>query len=381
MYKHISKNNKLLVVSDTGMAKTIDGVIKAFGPVVTELNHLLLEFDEITWIGFHKKKEHQNKSYIDVNNSKIKIILLEAVGGRTLYSKIKILFFYPKMIFIILSEILKHNYIHSRAPSNPAFITMFLSYFFRDKIFWHKYAGSWIDNAPFFYKLQRKFLLLLLRRNNFITINGNYSKNSNIIPFENPCLDEEDRVLGLEVINKNKLKNKIIFCFVGALNQHKGVDIIIEAFKKIQSEKIGDIHFIGDSEKKSNYIQAANKLQYNTIFHGYLPKDEIREIYQKSHFILLPSKSEGFPKVIGEAMNYGCIPIVSNVSCIGDYIKNNENGFLIEPNTSEILKNKIIEAIRLETLLYNKWIEHNYLMSEKFTYSYYNKRILTEIFK
>ena len=66
-------------------------------------------------------------------------------------------------------------------------------------------------------------------------------------------------------------------------------------------------------------------------------------IYSKCDFIILPSKSEGFPKVIGEAMNYGCIPIVSDVSCISQYIQNGVNGFLIKPITSkEIYKKNTI---------------------------------------
>ncbi|MFQ3181106.1 MAG: hypothetical protein ACI9Z4_000697 [Polaribacter sp.] len=85
MCKHISKNNKLLVVSDTGVAITNNGTLKAFGSVVIELKHLLLEFDEITWIGFHKQKQLHNKSYIAVSHKKIKTTLSEDLGGKTIY--------------------------------------------------------------------------------------------------------------------------------------------------------------------------------------------------------------------------------------------------------------------------------------------------------
>ena len=40
-------------------------------------------------------------------------------------------------------------------------------------------------------------------------------------------------------------------------------------------------------------------------------------LYARSHFMLLPSScSEGWPKVLSEAMAYGVVPVASNVSCI-----------------------------------------------------------------
>ena len=118
-----------------------------------------------------------------------------------------------------------------------------------------------------------------------------------------------------------------------------------------------------------------------TYFYGFLKKDDIVAIYTKCEFIVLPSRSEGFPKVIGEAMNFGCIPIVSDVSCISQYIQNSVNGFLTKPITSkEIIKN-IQLAIKLNGNEKEKIKKYNYELAEKFTYEYYNHRIKNEIFE
>ncbi len=380
MPKHIQKNTKLLVVSDTGMLIDNKGDLYAFGPVVKELNNLLLEFDEITWIGFNRENQINNKSFVRVGNDRIKPILLKEVGGKTLLNKIKIIFSYPEMFIIILNCILKHKYIHSRAPSNPAVIVMFLSLFFYKKTFWHKYAGSWIDDAPFFYKFQR-FLLSKLNLNSIVSINGNFSMKNNILPFENPCLDFSDREFGYKILKEKCIERKINFCFVGALTSNKGVDYIIKSLQEINSEKIGEIHFVGDSIEKEYYIKKAKNIKYKIVFHGFLAKDKIRFIYEKSHFIILPSKSEGFPKVIGEAMNFGCIPIVSDISCIGEYIKNKKNGFLIEKPIARNLTKLILNSLELKNEDFLKWINYNYNLSIKFTYSYYNNRVIKEIFK
>src|SRR5690606_14924297 len=54
---------------------------------------------------------------------------------------------------------------------------------------------------------------------------------------------------------------------------------------------------------------------------GNLSKDEIKEKYQRSHFLILPSKSEGWPKVVAEAMFWGCLPVATDVSCVATMIK------------------------------------------------------------
>ncbi|QTE23057.1 glycosyltransferase [Polaribacter cellanae] len=378
MFKNISKNKKLLVISDTGILRNEKG-FRAFGPVVKELNHLLEIFDEITWIGFEKISQKNNGSYIAISNNKIKPILLKEVGGKSLKSKINILTSYPLMFNIILKEVKKHTFIHTRAPSNPALIAMFISLFYLKKKFWHKYAGSWIDNAPLFYKFQRE-VLKKMKSNSVITINGSFSNKKNIIPFENPCLDENDRIYGKTVLKNKSLSYSINFCFVGALTSKKGVDDIINAFKKIDSTKIGEIHFVGDSLDREKYLKESKNIKYKIVFHGFLEKNQVKNIYKKTHFILLPSKSEGFPKVIGEAMNYGAVPIVSNISCIEQYIKNNKNGFLLEKPFSLNLMNAIKESLKLENQTFLSWINFNYKLSGKFTYSYYNKRVKKDIF-
>ena len=198
--------------------------------------------------------------------------------------------------------------------------------------------------------------------------------------FENPCLTEEDRLIGKNVVENKNLANGINYCFVGGLNKNKGVDKIIDAFKKINSNKIQTLHIVGDGELRKKIEEDAKQLSINVIIHGSLPKIKVQEIYIKSHFIVLPSKSEGFPKVIGEAMNFGCVPIVSDISCIGQYVKNDKNGILIDPITLVELKKAIIQSLIIPQKKYETYIIKNFSLANQFTYSYYLKRIKNELF-
>ncbi|MGK0308492.1 MAG: glycosyltransferase involved in cell wall biosynthesis [Urechidicola sp.] len=380
MSKHLSKDRKLLVVSDTGMVQR-NGKMFAFGPVVKELQEILVIFDSITWIGFNRPDQIENASYLEIPSEKINTILLKRVGGTSFLDKLKIITNYPVMWHIILSEIKKHQYIHVRAPSNPAYISMLLSKNYPEKQFWFKYAGSWIEKASFFYDLQRK-RLKKYQENYKVTVNGNWKyQPKHIVAFENPCLNEEDRLEGEKIVMSKDLSSEINYCFVGGLNENKGVLKILSAFSEIEKANIGTLHIIGDGALKEALKEKALAIKNKVIIHGYISKQEIIELYKTCHFIILPSKSEGFPKVIGEAMNYSCVPIVSNVSCINQYIENKKNGFLIEPNTVVVLKKIILQSLSLSKKEYNEINRINYILAEKFTYANYNARISNELFK
>ena len=113
-------------------------------------------------------------------------------------------------------------------------------------------------------------------------------------------------------------------------------------------------------------------------FHGLLPRSKVHELFVRSHALILPSKSEGFPKVISEAMNYGCIPIVSNVSSIGHYVKNGKNGLLIEPLSPFGLVEQLQRFFSITPNELCSMME-NVDFLQKFSYSYYNKRVKEEI--
>ena len=93
------------------------------------------------------------------------------------------------------------------------------------------------------------------------------------------------------------------------------------------------------------------------------------------YFIIFPSKSEGFPKVLAEASSFGCIPIISPISSITNYINETESNGIVLKNLSS---NEIIETImRLDQDRHHlKNIAVNAINTARgFTYERYNKKI------
>ena len=115
-------------------------------------------------------------------------------------------------------------------------------------------------------------------------------------------------------------------------------------------------------------------MQDKAVFHGFLSKNEVHNLLSQSHFLLLPSHSEGFPKVIAEAACYGTIPVVSNVGSIAHYI-NDSNGFVWNILSNNPFEKTINLAINSNTnVLKNKSLQLEDI-AEKFTFSNYLKKL------
>lgn len=369
---------KLLIISHTEHYQAADGTIVGWGPTVSEINHLAEDFEEIYHIAF-LHPDLPPPSSLPYTSSRITFIPLKPVGGKGIAAKFKIVLNIPKIISTVHKTLNHVDVFQLRTPTGiGVFLIPYLS-LFSNKKGWYKYAGNWAQkNPPLGYALQRWMLTKQKRK---VTINGSWLQQpAHCLTFENPCLTETDRQEGLQVSTSKRFQPPFSFCFVGRLEDAKGVQRILDAFGSLNFlEKVAAIHFIGDGQKMEHYKKQAEALNLPTHFHGFLERDKVFEIYKQSHFFLLPSTaSEGFPKVIAEAMNFGCLPLVSNVSSIGQYV-NDGNGFIVNPCTSEELLVLLNAIMDIKEGLFKKMAVTAHKTVFQFTFENYRKRIKNEI--
>lgn len=369
---------KLAIISHTEHYKKPDGTIVGWGPTVSEINHLAQDFEEIYHIAFLHPGVPPPSS-LPYASQNIKFVPLKPVGGKGMLAKLKIIRSIPKTIKTIRKTLNQVDVFQLRTPTGMGvFLIPYLT-LFSTKKGWYKYAGNWSqENPPLGYALQRA---MLKRQKRTVTINGRWPKQpKHCLTFENPCLTETERAEGLEISQNKKFEPPFTFCFVGRLEDAKGVQRIIDAFGSLDSlENVKKIHFIGNGEKMMSYKKQCEALRLPAVFHGFLERDKVFDIYKKSHFFLLPSTaSEGFPKVIAEAMNFGCVPIVSRVSSIGQYV-NDKNGFVVDPCTSEKLSAVLGRAMEYEQDILKGKADTAHQAVFQFTFEHYGLRIQKEI--
>lgn len=368
---------KLTIISHTEHYKKSDSTIVGWGPTITEINHLAEIFDEIYHIAMFYNEQAPDSS-LPYTKDNITLVPIKPTGGHSIKAKLNVLFSAPRVIRTVNKTLAKTDCFQLRAPTGIGVFLIPYLILFSKKKGWFKYAGNWKENpAPLGYAIQRFFLKRQKRK---VTINGKWeNQKGHCLSFENPCLTEKDIIEGKEFVATKTNKDVLNFCYVGRLEKQKGVKRIINAFNQLPHDmlaKVGEIHLVGDGADVDFFKQISKKKGVNFKFHGFLPTHKVFEIYKESHFFLMPSTaSEGFPKVIAEAMNYGCVPIVSSISSIGQYVKNGENGFLIDPVTEDNVINVISEAIDLPQNKFEEFQIKNQNIVVKFTYEYYLERI------
>ena len=99
--------------------------------------------------------------------------------------------------------------------------------------------------------------------------------------------------------------------------------------------------FIGGNGeiKKLNSLIKNYQIEDIVKYQGWVSKKRKAEVLNSSDVYILPSYAEGSPISILEAMSYGMAIISTKVGGIPELVRENQNGFLIEPgNPGQIEK-------------------------------------------
>lgn len=104
----------------------------------------------------------------------------------------------------------------------------------------------------------------------------------------------------------NSKDRDIDFLYVGRLNQvQKNLKFINSVFKESKRK----LTIIGSGDDKIVDLIKKNK---QIDYLGFKKQDELCEYFRRSKYLFMPSKYEGFPYVLVQALSHGCTPIIIN---------------------------------------------------------------------
>jgi len=174
------------------------------------------------------------------------------------------------------------------------------------------------------------------------------------------------------VFRKNNINfppNKILY--VGSLEPRKRVEDLIIALNILsESNKDWQLTIVGKGATKEKLIGMVSELNLSkkVNFLGQInDPDILKDIYLEHDILVLPSLSEGTPKVVAEAMAHGVIPMATRDVGSNNYIiTNRSNGYLLNRLDPEDIVNKCIEVQNNQNL-YLEMIKNGYDYAEKHT--------------
>lgn len=139
-------------------------------------------------------------------------------------------------------------------------------------------------------------------------------------------------------------KNRTNFLFIGRLEKVKGIDILIETMVKVlKANQNCGLYVLGDGSlrKKMEQLVRINGLSSKITFMGNTTPKVTSSFLQTCDCVIIPSRSESFPLVIGEAAQFKRPMIVSNVGDMEYIIDKYKIGFVFPSKNQEALMDKI----------------------------------------
>jgi glycosyltransferase involved in cell wall biosynthesis len=159
-----------------------------------------------------------------------------------------------------------------------------------------------------------------------------------------------DRAERINLFEKYNLPTdcQIIFS-AGRLDHQKGFDLLIEVAQKAkETNKKWQILIAGDGKLLQNLQEKAKEARVEKIFHLIGFTDTVASILKSVDVFVLPSRYEGMPNALLEAMAAGVANIATSVNGAPELVVEGETGYLVESeNATQIYQ-------RLDTILCDK---------------------------
>ena len=123
------------------------------------------------------------------------------------------------------------------------------------------------------------------------------------------------------IADKWSLEKDSYILFLGRIVPEKGVHYLIEAFKRLDTDK--KLVIAGGASDSAEYYESIKQAatgDQRIILTGFIEGRELEELYSNAYIYVLPSDLEGMPMSLLEALAYGCCCLTSNIAECADVL-------------------------------------------------------------
>lgn len=151
---------------------------------------------------------------------------------------------------------------------------------------------------------------------------------------------------------------------------YKGQEYVIRALSLLKKKNlIFEYHLIGRGDfSRLKGIAVEEGVEDQVFFHGSIPHDQVLDFLDKMDIYVQPSKQEGLPRSLIEAMSRGCLCLGSRTAGIPELL---EEKFVFEKGDAEMIS-KILGGITLKEL--KEQAKRNYEEAKNFDMDVLNAR-------
>lgn len=140
--------------------------------------------------------------------------------------------------------------------------------------------------------------------------------------------------------DKYGLEKDEYILFLGRLVPEKGITYLLEAFKRITTDK--KLVIAGGSSDTDAFMQKLKKLadgDDRIVFTGFVQGQMLEELYSNAYVYTLPSDLEGMPLSLLEAMSYGNCCLTSDIAECAEVVE--DKAIVFKKSDIDDLKEKL----------------------------------------
>lgn len=128
------------------------------------------------------------------------------------------------------------------------------------------------------------------------------------------------------------------YVYLGSLEKHKGVDVLLDAFVLLAQDIKGiELHVAGQGSMEKDVL-AKIKDCPGIVYHGWLSEAEVSELLLACDALVCPSVwKEPFGRVVLDAYKHGMPAIVSNAGGLAETVIHEKTGYVLTPGDAQEL--------------------------------------------
>lgn len=136
--------------------------------------------------------------------------------------------------------------------------------------------------------------------------------------------------------------------FVGVFERYKAVDVLLAAWEQVVAElPEARLVMVGTGSQYESVARriAAGLMARSVTLAGHVPRSQVRDVIDGSRCLALPSRSEGLPRIVIEAMARARPVVATPVGGVPEVIRDRQNGRLVPVDDADALATALIDLL------------------------------------
>jgi hypothetical protein len=291
---------------------------------------------------------------VEISGRNLSIAPLTIPHGQGFWRKLALSGWLLRNIPTLMREILRADAVHTPIPGDIGTIGMLLACLMRRPLF-VRHCGNWFVQKTAAEHFWKWFIERFAGGRRVMLATGGAqtppsSRNAAVQWIFSTSLEEDalKTCLTHRVQRKLDQPRLIIAC---RQDVEKGTGLVIESLPQI-IEHIPAVRLdvVGDGPALSAFKELANHfgVSERVTFHGKVGHDQVMDLLKSAHLFCYPTRaSEGFPKVVLDALACGLPVVTTNVSVLPQLIGGG-GGILIDRPSTTLLAQAVVSILREE---------------------------------